>query len=192
MEKRAQLYEIIIKLLMAIIAFITGVFVAKNAVFMLPLFESVGKSEVELYEIIYATSIGDILKDIGVIVNVDLKIILKGFTAFLLNVEWISIVFLLVTLVLLMLSFVFVKWKLVKSYSRISLSIIGLYILKYLLFLLSFALIYKNGEKSMAMSFIVGNSLFMICSFIELFLLCLFVVKFILNIVGDIKYYLES
>ena len=64
MEKKAQLYEIIIKLSFAIFSFFSAIFVVKNAIFMFPLYKSFSYSETQLYSLIYNTPIGGILNDI--------------------------------------------------------------------------------------------------------------------------------
>ena len=95
MERKGMLYEIIIKLTFAIFSFIASVFVVKNIISMLPLFKSFSYDEFELYDVVYKTHIGEIFKDMGIYQQIDGKIILKAVSSFIVNIEWIGIVFLL-------------------------------------------------------------------------------------------------
>lgn len=189
MEKKAQLYEIIIKLSFAIFSFFSAIFVVKNAIFMFPLYRSFSYSETKLYSLIYNTPIGDILNDIGPVTHFSFDVIIKGFVAFLSNVEWIGILFLLMLIVLLLLRFMFINWTLIKQYLKLSLILIGLYILKFALFGILFAIFYKDGARTMALGFVVGTSAFLLVSIAQLFVLSLWIIKFIFNIVNDVKYY---
>ena len=189
MEKKAQLYEIIIKCSFAIMAFIMSIFVVKNIISIIPLLKSFSFDEITLYREFYSTHIGEIIKDMGIINRIDFLIIMKGFTSFLLNIEWIMYLLLIMTMCLLIIRFIFLKWTLVKQYIKISSAIIISYFLKYLIFALCFAIFYKGGIKSMSLSFVVGSSFYIIISIIELFFLSLFIIKFIFNIYGDLKYY---
>ena len=189
MEKKAQLYEIIIKFTFAICAFVSAIFVVKNVIFMLPLYKSFSCDINGLYALIYNTPFGDILNDIGIVKDLSFTVIYKGFVAFLANIEWIGLVFLLLTIALLCLRFMFPKWVLVKQYLYMSLINILLYILKFGLFALAFLIIFKDGPRTVSLSFIVGTSLFILISFFQLIVLSLWIIKFIFNIVSDVKYY---
>ena len=191
MEKKAQLYEIIIKSCFALFSFIAAIFIIKNMLSMFPLYTSFSSDQLGLFELIYNTHIGEILKDIGPVHTINFKLILKGFACFLLNLEWIASLFLLLTLALLVLKFIFIKWSLVGNYLKLSGLLILAYVLKYLMFLLCFALFYKGGESSLALSFVIGTSLYLLLSLGQLIILSLWIIKFIFNIVGDIIYYLK-
>lgn len=189
MEKKAQLYEIIIKLSFAIFSFFSAIFVVKNAIFMLPLYNSFSCNETQLYSLIYNTPIGNILNDIGPVTYFSFSLIIKGLIAFLNNIEWIGVIFLFMLIILLLLRFMFINWTLVKQYLKLSLILVGLYVLKFALFGILFAIFYRGGERTMALGFVVGTSAFLLVSICQLFILSLWIIKFIFNIVSDIKYY---
>lgn len=189
MEKKAQLYEIIIKLSFAIFGFIASVFVVKNIISMLPLFESFSYDERGLYDAIYKTNIGNILNDIGIVSIFNFNLIVKGFFAFLANIGVLAIIFLLMVLVILILRFIFIKWTLLHFYLKISGLVILSFILKYLSFAIVFGFTYDYGTYSLALSFVIGSATYLIFSITQLFFLCYFIIKFILNISNDINYY---
>ena len=189
MEKKAQLYEIIIKLSFALFSFIAAIFVMKNVLYILPLFKTSSLEEFEILGLIYKTPIGNILKDIGTVNTINVAVLFKGFMSFLSHLEWISVFFLLMMIVLLMFRFIFIKWSLVKDYLHLSLYEILFFILKYICFGLSFAIFYKGGADGMSLACIVGSILFIIFSLAQIFILSLWIIKFIFNIVSDLKYY---
>ena len=189
MEKKAQLYEIIIKLSFALFSFIAAIFVMKNVLYILPLFKTTFLEEFEILGLIYKTPIGNILKDIGTVNNINVAVLFKGFMSFLSHLEWISVIFLLMMIVLLVFRFIFIKWSLVKDYLHLSLYEILFFILKYICFGLSFAIFYKGGADGMSLACIIGSILFIIFSLAQIFILSLWIIKFIFNIVSDLKYY---
>ena len=191
MEKKAQLYEIIIKSVFAVVSFISAVFVVKNLFFMLPLFNSFSCSERQLYELIYNTQFGGILSHIGVITTFSFNTIIKGFVGFIAGIEWIGIIFLLLTIALLLLRFIFINWTLVKQYLHLALISILLYILKLALFGIAFAICYKDSTRTIALGFVVGTVVYLITCCAQIFVFSLMIIKFIFNISGDIKYYLS-
>lgn len=191
MEKKAQLYEIIIKFVFAVVSFISAVFVVKNLFFMLPLFNSFSCNERQLYELIYNTQFGGILSHIGVITTFSFNTIVKGFIGFIANIEWIGILFLLLTIALLLLRFIFINWTLVKQYLHLALISILLYILKLALFGLAFAICYKDSTRTIALGFVAGTVVYLITCCAQIFVFSLMIIKFIFNISGDIKYYLS-
>ena len=191
MEKKAQLYEIIIKFVFAVVSFISAVFVVKNLFFMLPLFNSFSCNERQLYELIYNTQFGGILSHIGVITTFSFNTIVKGFIGFIANIEWIGILFLLLTIALLLLRFIFINWTLVKQYLHLALISILLYILKLALFGLAFAICYKDSTRTIALGFVAGAVVYLITCCAQIFVFSLMIIKFIFNISGDIKYYLS-
>ena len=191
MEKKAQLYEIIIKFVFAVVSFISAVFVVKNLFFMLPLFNSFSCNERQLYELIYNTQFGGILSHIGVITTFSFNTIVKGFIGFIANIEWIGILFLLLTIALLLLRFIFINWTLVKQYLHLALISILLYILKLALFGLAFDICYKDSTRSIALGFVAGTVVYLITCCAQIFVFSLMIIKFIFNISGDIKYYLS-
>lgn len=191
MEKKAQLYEIIIKFVFAVVSFISAVFVVKNLFFMLPLFNAFSCNERQLYELIYNTQFGGILSHIGVITTFSFNTIVKGFIGFIANIEWIGILFLLLTIALLLLRFIFINWTLVKQYLHLALISILLYILKLALFGLAFAICYKDSTRTIALGFVAGTVVYLITCCAQIFVFSLMIIKFIFNISGDIKYYLS-
>ena len=191
MEKKAQLYEIIIKLVFAVVAFVCAVFVVKNAIFMFPLYSSFSCNEKQLYELIYNTQFGGILNDIGVITRFSFITIIKGFVGFLNNVEWIGIIFLLLTIGLTLLRFIFINWTLVRQYLKLAMMSIVLYIIKLALFGIAFAICYKDGIRTISLGFVVGTSFYLLTCIAQLFVFSLWIIKFIFNISSDINYYLS-
>ncbi len=189
MEKKAQLYEIIIKLSFAVFSFIAAIFVVKNVLHMLPLFKTSSLEEFEILGLIYKTPVGSILKDIGTASTINVEILFKGFLSFLSHLEWISVIFLGMFIVLLLLRFVFLKWSSVKDYLHLSLYEILFFVLKFICVGLSFAIFYKGGANGMSLACIVGSIFFIIFSIAQLFILSLWLLKFIFNIVNDLKYY---
>ena len=189
MEKKAQLYEILIKFSFALFSFICAIFVVENILFLLPLFKTSSLEEFEILGLIYKTPFGSLLKDIGTFNNVNVEILFKGFISFLSNLSWASIIFLFMFLSLLILRFVFIKWSLISDYITLSIYEILFFILKYISFGVSMAILYKGGATSMAAGCIVGSILFIVFSLAQLFILSLWIIKFIFNIVGDLKYY---
>ena len=75
MEKKAQLYEIIIKLSFAVFSFIAAIFVVKNVLHMLPLFKTSSLEEFEILGLIYKTPVGSTLKDIGTASTINVEIL---------------------------------------------------------------------------------------------------------------------
>ena len=189
MEKKAQLYEIIIKLSFALFSFIAAIFVMKNILYILPLFKTTSLEEFEILGLIYKTPVGNILKDIGTVNTINVEVLFKGFMSFLSHLEWISVIFLIMMIVLLMFRFIFIKWSLVKDYLHLSLYEILFFILKYICFGLSFAIFYKGGADGMSLACIIGSILFIIFSLAQIFILSLWIIKLIFNIVSDLKYY---
>ena len=189
MEKKAQLYEIIIKLSFALFSFIAAIFVVKNVLYILPLFKTTSLEEFEILGLIYKTPTGNILKDIGTVNTINVAVLFKGFMSFLSHLEWISVIFLIMMIVLLVFRFIFIKWSLVKDYLHLSLYEILFFILKYICFGLSFAIFYKGGADGMSLACIIGSILFIIFSLAQIFILSLWIIKFIFYIVSDLKYY---
>ena len=189
MEKKAQLYEIIIKLTFALFSFIAAIFVVKNAMFLFPLFKTSSLEEFEIIGLIYKTPFGDILRDTGTQNGINVEILLKGFMSFLSNLESVSVIFLSLIIAILILRFTFIKWSLVKEYLHLSLIVVLLFIVKYVCFGLSIAIFYKDGAQGLANGSIVGSIFFIVFSLAELFIFSLWIIKFIFNIVGDLKYY---
>lgn len=189
MERKGMLYEIIIKLTFAIFSFIASVFVVKNIISMLPLFKSFSYDEFELYDVVYKTHIGEIFKDMGIYQQIDGKIILKAVSSFIVNIEWIGIVFLLLSVTLSILYFIFIKWKLIGTYLKMSGVFILCYILKYILFACCILIIFKNSLTSISLALIIGTIVYIIFSLPQIFILILWIIKFIFNIGSDIKYY---
>ena len=65
MEKKAQLYEIIIKLSFAVFSFIAAIFVVKNVLHMLPLFKTSSLEEFEIfYDFIDSSKVSNSLKKV--------------------------------------------------------------------------------------------------------------------------------
>ncbi len=187
MERKGQLIEIIIKSVYFIFSIIAAVFIVKNIISMIPLYRSFQFSEQEMYNFILKTPFGIIYKDIGNVELIDSSIVSRAIVAFIKNIHWGGIIFLIITLIMLFTYFMFIKWQLVGTYLKLSSYLILAHLAKYILFALSILIFFKDDMASFSLSMIIGTSLYLILSLVELFILSLFIIKFILNIANDIK-----
>lgn len=187
MERKGQLIEIIIKSVYFLFSIIAAVFIVKNIISMFPLYKSFQLNEQEMYTFILKTPFGCIYKDIGHVEMIDSNIVSKAILAFIKNIHWCGIIFLTITLIMLFTYFMFIKWQLVGTYLKLSSYLIFAYIAKYILFALSILIFFKDDMNSFALSIIIGTSLYLILSLVEVFILSLFIIKFILNIAFDLK-----
>lgn len=189
MEKKGILCEMIIKTIFAIFSFIASIFIVKNIISIFPFFNAYSYEEQSLYDVVYKTHIGEIFKDMGIFQQIDNNIVVKAVTSFIINIEWIGIVLLVLTLILLLLYFIFIKWKLLKTYLKMSGILIAFYLLKYILFACCFLIFFKDSLTSVCFSLIIGAIIYIIFSLMELTILFLWIIKFIFNIGNDFKYY---
>ncbi len=187
MERKGQLIEIIIKSVYFIFSIIAAVFIVKNIISMIPLYRSFQFSEQEMYNFILKTPFGIIYKDIGNVELIDSSIVSRAIVAFIKNIHWGILVFLAITLIMIFTYFMFIKWQLVGTYLKLSSYLILAHLAKYILFALSILIFFKDDMASFSLSMIIGTSLYLILSLVELFILSLFIIKFILNIANDIK-----
>lgn len=189
MEKKGIVIEIILKFLFAAFSFIAAIFVVKNIISMSNLLKSFSYDEIELYDAVNSTHLGLIFNDIGVFLKIDGTTIFKVLTSFIANIEWIGIIFLLLSIGVSIVYFIFIKWKVFETYLKMSGLLILCYILKYILFACSILLFFKDNLASLSLALVIGTIIYIIISLFELILFVLWMLKFILNIVGDIKYY---
>ena len=189
MDRKTILFETIIKTVFFVFSIIAAVFVVKNIISMFPLYSINKTDEIEIFDAISKTHIGKIFDNIGASSFINNEIIHKALVSFVYNVETICIIFLIITLSLLFVFFIFPKWKLIASYLKLSAVLILSYISKYLLFALCFLIFYKNTLPSFFITINVGTTLYLIICLIQLFILSLWIIKFIFNILGDIKSY---
>lgn len=191
MERKGLLFEIIIKGIYFIFSIIASVFVVKNIISFFTLYQANIVEESELYAIVGNTHIGKIFSDIGGFMAIDGNIIKKALISFVNNIEGIAIVFLVMTLILTLIYFVFIKWNLISSYLKLSFIVIGLYLLKYVLFGLCILLFFKDSYPSLVIALNVGTSFYLIICLAQLFVFSLWIIKFIFNILADLKSYIK-
>ena len=191
MERKGLLFEIIIKGIYFIFSIIAAVFVVKNIISFFTLYQANIVEESELYAIVGNTHIGKIFSDIGGFMTIDGNIVKKTLISFVNNIEGVAIAFLIMTLILTLLYFVFIKWNLIASYLKLSFITIGLYLLKYVLFGLCILLFFKDSYPSLVIALNVGTSLYLIDCLTQLFVFSLWIIKFIFNILIDLKSYIN-
>ena len=191
MERKGLLFEIIIKGIYFIFSIIAAVFVVKNIISFFTLYQANIVEESELYAIVGNTHIGKIFSDIGGFMTIDGNIVKKTLISFVNNIEGVAIAFLIMTLILTLLYFVFIKWNLIASYLKLSFITIGLYLLKYVLFGLCILLFFKDSYPSLVIALNVGTSLYLIDCLTQLFVFSLWIIKFIFNILVDLKSYIN-
>lgn len=187
MEKKGELIEFIIKLVYFIFSMIAFVFIVKNVITMFPLYRIYQYDEQEIYNAIYKTSFGPIVENMGVIEVIDSSMILNIILAFIKNLNWLEVVFLVLTMIMTFVFFLFIKWHFIETYLKLTGYLLFTYLGKYLFFALSILFFYKNDIASFSFSIIIGTSLYLILSIIELFIISLFIIKFILNLRMDLK-----
>lgn len=188
MERKGRIYEMIIKATYFLLAFIAGVFIMKNIISVFPFFKSISYNEQQFYSTISNTQFGKIYNDIGIVEVIDKNVIANTIIAFFVNVEWIVLVFLIVSVALLFIYFMFIKWELIENYLIMTAYLFICYLLKYVLFALPILMFYKGTDSSLSISFIIGSSLYIIISLLEFVILSKLMIKFIFSFINDIKY----
>lgn len=154
---------------------------------MFPLYRIYQYDEQEIYNAIYKTPFGPIVENMGVIEVIDSSMVLNTLLAFIKNLKWLEIVFLVLTMIMTFVFFLFIKWHFIETYLKLTGYLLFTYLGKYLFFALSILFFYKDDIASFSFSIIIGTSLYLILSIIELFILSLFIIKFILNLRMDLK-----
>ena len=192
MEKIGQISELAIKIVYGILAFIMSVFIVKNIILMFPLLGSMKLDENSLVQLISTTRIGPIYESIEAYHDVDNKLVSSVIVSFLSNIEWIAIVFLIITILMLFTLFMFIKWKLIASYLKLSGLIAACYLFKYILFGICFLIFFNDSFEGVTRSFLVGTIIYIIVSLFELFLCSLFIIKLVLNFSSDVKAIYEN
>jgi hypothetical protein len=193
MEKKGQLFEIIIKALFFIVAIVACIYLIKDVFTMFPLFSKLYKDNVDfnlIYDALKNTHVRKIFDTVSLI-GTDNKISISSYIySFLVNLPFVSYVFLLLTVALSILYFVFIKWKLLKSYLVVCLSLVGLYVLKYIIFGLAILVSYQNESiRSIVIGLSIGNILYIVVCLFQFFFLSIMILKFIFNISDDLKSY---
>lgn len=191
MERKGLLFEIIVKGIYFVFSIIAAVFVVKNIISFFSLYQANTVNESELYAIVGNTHIGKIFSDIGGFMAIDGNIIKKALISFVNNIEGVAIVFLIMTLFLTLIYFVFIKWNLISSYLKLSFVSIGLYLLKYVFFGLCILMFFKDSYPSLVIALNIGTSLYLIVCVAQLFIFSLWIIKFIFNILADLKSYIK-
>ena len=191
MSKKELISEIVIKGIYFIFSIIASIFVVKNIISFASLYQANSVDEQTLYQIIGKTQIGKIFADLNGVFVIDSTVIIKTLTSFLKNIEVICIVFLVLTLALLLLYFIFTNWSLVASYLKLSAISIVLYLLKYVLFGLSVLIFFKDSYTSIIVALNLGTTLYLLISAAQLFFFSLWIIKFIFNILLDLKSYIQ-
>ena len=191
MEKHKIIYELIIKFIYFIFSIIASVFVVKNIISFITIYNVNVVDEADFYGIIGKTHIGKIFNDIGGYIAIDGNIVSKTLLSFINNIEIIAIIFLIMTILLALLYFVFTNWRLVSSYLKLSFISIGLYLIKYILYGLCILVFFKDSYPSLALALNIANSLYMIICLLQLFVFSLWIIKFLFNILSDVKSYIN-
>ena len=188
MERKGRIYEMLIKATYFLLAFIAGVFVMKNIISVFPFFKSISYNDQQFYSAISNTQFGKIYNDIGIVEAIDKNVVANTIIAFFVNIEWIVLIFLVVSIALLFIYFIFIKWELIDYYLKMTAYLFICYFSKYVLFALPILLFYKGTDSSLSMSFIIGSSLYIIISLFEFVILSILIIKFIFSFINDVKY----
>ena len=189
MEKKGHLYEIIIKSIYLIVGIIGLIIILNGIVNIVPLFASFSLDYNQMQSAIMNTEFASSYKTLTSVDYFNSSLILKILLSFIANLSIFPYLFLVLTLLLSMLFFIFIKWPLVSSYFKISLMQICVFIGKYLLFGLSLLIFYNNDIKSLATGLFIGTIVYLLTSILQIFLHSLWILKFVLNISEDIKAY---
>ena len=188
MEKRGAIIEIIIKLGLAILAFIAIIYVALDLVSMTSLFKVMKLNEVEIEDAIFKTNLYPIYKNIGIVDNVDGNIVSLTIVSFAKTIGAIPLVYLFVSIGLLITYFIFIRWNLILSNIKMIGFLALTYLFKYILFGIQFLLFYKDDTRTLAISIFTGTILYIIVSLVEMFILSLFIYKFVISLKKDSIY----
>lgn len=186
MIAKKQISEIIMKFLFAVIGFTLAVYIFKDIISMVPLFNS-SLNEDEIYTLISTTSIGNVFSKLGAVEVIDKTLIYTTIVAFLDSIPIFNVIYLALVVLLTILYFVYPKWNLLKMYLKMAYVIIALYIFKFVLYGLVFVCFFKDNIQTLVTCLITGNIIFIFFSLGEIFILSLWVLKLLLNITNDIK-----
>ena len=186
MIAKKQISEIIMKFLFAVIGFTLAVYIFKDIISMVPLFNS-SLNENEIYTLISTTSIGNVFSKLGAVEVIDKTLIYTTIVAFLDSIPIFNVIYLALVVLLTILYFVYPKWSLLKMYLKMAYVIIALYIFKFVFYGLVFVCFFKDNIQTLVTCLINGNIIFIFFSLGEIFILSLWVLKLLLNITNDIK-----
>ncbi len=186
MIAKKQISEIIMKFLFAVIGFTLAVYIFKDIISMVPLFNS-SLNEDEIYTLISTTSIGNVFSKLGAVEVIDKTLIYTTIVAFLDSIPIFNVIYLALVVLLTILYFVYPKWNLLKMYLKMAYVIIALYIFKFVFYGLVFVCFFKDNIQTLVTCLINGNIIFIFFSLGEIFILSLWVLKLLLNITNDIK-----
>ena len=189
MEKRGHLYEIIIKSIYLVVGIIGLIVIINGIINIVPLLASFTLDYNQMHSAIMNTEFAQSYKALTSVDYFNSSLILKILLAFIANLSIFPYLFLILTLFVSILFFIFIKWPLVSSYFKISLMHICVFIGKYLLFGLSLLIFYNSDIKSLATGLFIGTIIYIIMSILQIFLHSLWILKFVLNITDDIKEY---
>ena len=185
MEKRIQLIELLTKIGYFILAIILAIAVVFDIISTAPLLTSLKYGTNEVYNILYKTPIGEILSDITVSEYAPFfTIAFAAIGAFFYNLSWVHIVFLVFFIGNLVLLFIHPKWQLYLQYLKGNLILIGLFVAKYLIFVL-FYFIFASSDARIGV--FIGTIFYFIIDLGISFILFLYMLKFIFNIGEDVK-----
>ena len=187
MDKIGNIIEFIIKSVFAFFSVIAIVFVVKNCAYMMGFFSVSEENDIMFYRTMQITHVGKIYNGIGVVNEINLRVISKGFIAFIINIDWICYVYIVLVLLLLIILFTFPKWTMVSSYLKLSGYTFILYILKYILVLFVLAITFDGTNSSVYLSMKISTVIYLIFSFLEMMIFSLWICKFVLNLKQDIK-----
>jgi len=183
MEKNGLIAELLIKFLFAIFGIIAIVFIIMGSLSMVNYILDPTAT------MLIKTDFGKMLIQLYTISGLSFKNILKIICSFADKMTWICFVLIAMQLVLLVINFIFVKWKLVTNYLLLSILLGLFYVVKYVF--LGFDFAYLNGVYY-EMDFLVGAIVYLVIALIEVLICGLFIIKFIFNVKDDFKELLEA
>lgn len=189
MEKQGYLYEIIIKALYLIVGIVGLITIFSNLINILPLLKSFSLDYSQMHMYIVETEFAPTYKALTSVDYLNGTVIAKVLMSFIVNLPIFSIFFLILTLFIGIICFLFIKWTLIRSYFKLSLVHIALFIIKYVMFGLLLLAFYSSDMKSLAMGLFIGTITYILISIVQIFLHSLWILKFIFNITDDIKEY---
>ena len=192
MKKAGHLYEIIIKSVYLIVGIVGLITIFNGVINIVPLLSSFSYDYSEIQDKVMNTEFNTAFKTLTSVDYFNSSLIMKTVLSFIANLSFLPYIFLIITTLLTILYFLFVKWPLVSSYFKVSLIHILLFIGKYVLFGLTLLIFYTNDIRSLATGLLIGTILYLIFSLLQIFFHSLWILKFILNISEDIKDYNNS
>lgn len=185
MEKKGQIIEMIIKMVLAIIAAVSIVTLVVEIVSMFSLFSAFSQDEEGMMTLIYNSPIGPIYKSMGMVDVINNDSINKALVGFASSISVYAIINLIAIIALLITNFIFIKWELLTNYLKMYGFIVFAFLLKYVLFGLQFVLFFKDDMKSVAISVVMGTIFFIFLALVEIFIFTLMILKFVLNVKKD-------